>query len=111
MSTTVGKLAKHVHHNILYEVLTKPISFRRRVIRKTKPKAEQATRLRLLGVVKGPLPKRVAHTVEAYHRAWEAYDDACKAYNRVMKDYAPQLERLHAKECPNCPWNGETIFP
>jgi multidrug resistance efflux pump len=24
---------------------------------------------------------------------------------------APSVLKLHAKECPNCPWNGETIFP
>ena len=31
------------------------------------------------------------------------YKEAGQKYNKVMK-------ALHKKECPNCPWNGKTIF-
>ncbi len=31
---------------------------------------------------------------------WEAYDKA----------YQQQLVALHVELCPNCPWDGETIF-
>jgi len=55
---------------------------------------------------------------EAYDKAWEAYDKAGKAYDKARKAYSkarekykPQVEALHAKECPDCPWNGKTIFP
>jgi tetratricopeptide (TPR) repeat protein len=60
---------------------------------------------------------------KAHNEAWEAYVEAGKAYVEAGKAYveagkayveagkAPEVLALHAKECPNCPWNGETIFP
>ena len=41
-----------------------------------------------------------------------ACDERDKA--RVQWAYAcsdPRVFALHKKECPNCPWNGRTIFP
>ncbi len=29
----------------------------------------------------------------------------------VRAEYQKIEERLHAEECPNCPWDGKTIFP
>ena len=49
-------LAWHVHHEVLCEVLTEPLEVRAKYIRKDKPKEEQSVRLRLLKVVRGPLP-------------------------------------------------------
>jgi len=40
----------------------------------------------------------------AYDKAWDAYD---KAYDECL----PQIEALHILECPDCPWDGTTIFP
>jgi len=35
-----------------------------------------------------------------------------KAYAEWVKaSAAPSVLKLHAKECPNCPWDGFTIFP
>jgi len=36
-----------------------------------------------------------------YNKAWESYLDA----------YAVELEKLHKELCPNCPWDGHSIFP
>src|SRR3970282_1490386 len=61
----------------------------------------------------------------AYDKAWDAFGkdwDACvkakaafvkakAAYNKAYDECLPQIEALHALECPDCPWNGTTIFP
>jgi len=30
-------------------------------------------------------------------------------YLGVLKSHQAEIERLHAEECPDCPWNGTTI--
>ena len=45
---------------------------------------------------------------EAYYKAWEACEKASKARDKALK--APQIEKLHKEEHPDCPWNGKTIF-
>jgi len=72
----------HVHHEVLYEILTEPIRNRINYIKKEKPKNEIDIRLRLLKPVLGEIPKD--------EKGWE---------------------KLHKKECPDCSWNGKTIFP
>ena len=49
-----------------------------------------------------------AHT--SYNKAWEAYARADEAQERALEDYMPFLEKLHEELCPDCPWNGHTIF-
>ena len=56
-------------------------------------------------------------TWEAYCKAWEAYimagkdyDKAREVYIKTSKACAPQIEKLHREEHPDCPWNGKTIF-
>ena len=78
------KYAWHVHHEKLWEVLTEPIKNRIAYIKENKPPAEQATRLRLLKLIKGPLPDKMTEAA---------------------------MDALHKQECPDCPWNGSTIFP
>ena|SRR3989344_3615601 len=48
---------------------------------------------------------------QAYDKASQAYDKAEQALDEVLEDNTAKIEALHAKECPNCPWNGHTIFP
>ena len=122
---TSVRFAWHVHHGILVEPLLGPISVRRRHINEHKPKQEIAPRQRLLKSVKGPLPTLVAKAGKAYDAAgkayaaaWKAHDKALKAYDKALKAYAaalkacqPELLALHAQECPDCPWDGKTIFP
>lgn len=107
----------HVHHDVLVEPLTEPISRRADYIRKCKPESEHALRLRLLKVVRGKLPT-------AYIKAWKALYDAKKAYIKVPQTYIwalkacvktrkaheNEINALHVKECLDCPWNGTTIF-
>jgi hypothetical protein len=53
--------------------------------------------------------------VDAMAPVRKAYDDATaparKAYDDARAPALKALEALHATECPDCPWNGETIFP
>lgn len=47
---------------------------------------------------------------EVYNEAWGTYFKAWGAYNKALETYQ-QIKALHAEECPNCPWDGRTIFP
>ena len=55
---------------------------------------------------------------KAYYEALKAYNEAAKAYNEAWDVHAEALianaaaiEKLHRKECLDCPWDGKTIFP
>jgi len=111
------KFAWHVHHEILAEPLTEPIEDRIAYIRESKPIAEQELRLRLLKPVVGILPAKYAAARAGYNAAragynaaWAEYDAARARYDAAGAEYTPEIEALHLQECPNCPWNGETIF-
>lgn len=50
--------------------------------------------------------------------AWKAYLDSVQAVettdqavNEALKANRKAILALHAKECPDCPWDGYTIFP
>ncbi len=94
----------HIHHNVLVEPLTGPLEERIAFIRQHKPKGEIALRLRLLHPVQGALPAPLVQALAAYDQARAAYDQAETAYKQ-------EVEALHAQECPDCTWNGLTIFP
>jgi len=58
---------------------------------------------------------------EAYDKAREAYDKARAAHDKAWaacgkageaygKANRKELETLHSKLCPDCPWDGKTIF-
>ena len=54
---------------------------------------------------------------EASVKAWEVYvkaretrDEAGRAYTKILKKYSKEINILHKKECPNCPWQNGTIF-
>ncbi len=47
----------------------------------------------------------------AYNEAGNAYNKACITLDREIAAHLSEIEALHKQECPNCPWNGETIFP
>jgi len=69
-----------------------------------KSENELEIRLRLFQPVKGSLPEEVI-------KASRVFDKAGQVYNKALSDNMPVLEVLHAVECTNCPWDGETIFP
>ena len=137
--TTKPTLYWHIHHEILLEDTT-DIQERIDYIKEGKPEDEIPLRLKLMTPVLHPekLPSsfrkaREAYCKawEAYCKAWEAYDKAAEAYDKAMEAYdkareaydkaaeayykarkacAPQIEKLHREEHPDCPWNGKTIF-
>ena len=118
-------LAFHVHHNILIEFCY-DYDERAKCIQQCKPIEEQELRLRLLQLIPlDRLPKKGLEVYlkaqeaydkaqEAYLKAWEAYDKAQEAYDKAREAYLKAnkkaLEKLHTELCPNCPWDGETIF-
>ncbi len=97
-------LAFHCHHGTLFEYCH---DYQERVdyIKNRKPKNEQELRLRLFKMIPDELlPKgweKVDKAIGAYNKAWDAY---------VAKSQK-ELQELHARLCPDCTWNGETIFP
>ena len=120
----------HNHHEVICEPRTGPIEERLDYIRKHKPQSERETRLRLIAPVTVELPAALVKAWAAYDTAgaasvkagaasdtaWVAYDKAWVAYVKALSDDAPELERLHALDCPaalagTCPWDGKTIFP
>jgi hypothetical protein len=55
---------------------------------------------------------------EKYSVAWEKYDAAREKYSAALKKYdaarekyAPEITALIKKHYPDCPWDGETLFP
>jgi predicted ATPase with chaperone activity len=53
----------------------------------------------------------------------DTFNFIMEKYDRVKKEFfmaqtlyydliqTPEIKALHEKECPDCPWNGKTIFP
>ena len=121
----------HIHHRILFEPAFGPIKNRIKYIKEHKSISDIPLRLKFLKPVKGKLPDEVIKAGKAYLKAWEAYMEAgeayveareayveawkvyiktLNAYYKALKKYDKQIEALHKKECPNCPWNGHSIF-
>ena len=132
----IGDLVWHIHHDTLCEPLTQPFETRVSYILSQKLAIEVPTRLRLMKPVRGKLPeweKARAELLKA-GAAWEkAYvewdkagaklDKAGAEFNKAHAEWGkaraemlkalrhPSVLALHAKECPDCPWDGKTIFP
>lgn len=47
----------------------------------------------------------------AHYEASKTCCEASKALDEAIMRNLPAIEALHKQECPNCPWNGTTIFP
>ena len=52
-----------------------------------------------------------------FDKAWQAYDKAGRAQQKLWRALEDELQKakrgilaLHAEQCPDCPWDGETIF-
>ena len=102
----------HCHHDVLCEWV---YDYQERVdyIKNYKPKNEIETRLRLFKKVKGKLPEEFVEAEKKYVEAWKKYDEARKKFieaekKRVeaRKKYAPEIEKLHKKECGCKEWNS-----
>ena len=107
--------AWHVHHNVLFEALTEPLETRIAYITEQKSRDETpeqiALRLRLLKVITGP---EIAECDRITQLARAEYSRlaqlAWAEYSRIMQLAWKKIEALHAQQCPNCPWDGNTIF-
>ena len=127
-------LAFHCHHDELVEYCH-DYDERVRFIEVNKPKDEQELRLRLFklipdDLVPGKDSKEYAASAKAweaygkaratYGKAWEAYEkawvasakawEAYLAREAYLAKYGQELDALHEKLCPDCTWDGETIF-
>ena len=101
----------HCHHNTLLEYCY-DYAGRVQFIKENKPKDEIKTRLRLFKPVKGKLPIAVVRAGAAYGKTWIAYDNKTKAAcYKAVQDNMPAILKLHQKECPDCSWQNNTIFP
>ena len=114
----------HCHHDILLEPLIESFGARVKYIKNYKPKEGQKLRLRLFKKVKGKLPPLTAERQRAFaewQRAFAEWQMAIAGWQRAItkwrmafaewcKKYAKEINKLHKKECPNCPWTGKTIF-
>jgi len=45
----------------------------------------------------------------AFDKAWAAWENARAAFEKALRAHMPEIEALHAQECPNCPWDGKYI--
>ena len=54
--------------------------------------------------------QKITKTEKKYDEARRKFIKAKEKYYEAYKKYESQILSLHAKECPNCPWDGETIF-
>ncbi len=50
-------------------------------------------------------------SITKMHAAADTARDVKQAYEEVILIHAAEIEALHDLECPDCPWNGSTIFP
>jgi hypothetical protein len=114
----------HVHHLKLWEYCY-DVAERRAYIRSDKPIDERPIRLRLMkpithvGLTKTQWEMvKELKAMERKFRQLRKHDwtgvgmHLVRArINRLAKKLNPILNRVHKKQCPNCPWNGRTIFP
>ena len=94
-----------------------------------KPREERELRLRLFKLIpEEKIPGRDSEEFQAITKAWEAQAKAWEAQAKAWETQAKvweaqakavvayttkfkeELEKLHNELCPNCPWDGETIF-
>lgn len=55
--------------------------------------------------------RQASEAYQTHETARYAYDEALRVYNESIERNMSEIELLHSQECPNCPWNGHTIFP
>ena len=104
----IGTFALHCHHETLAEPLREDAENRIAYILSSKPKFEQALRLRLFRPVS---EKSLAKQQKAYAEWEKAYAEWNKVVAEWNKAYANLAVLVHTAVCKNCPWNGKTIFP
>lgn len=113
--TTVNSgLAVHCYHDSLFDRVY-DLDDRVKYFKEHKPKEEQELRLKLLQLIPDTLiPGKNSAEWHTYLKAWDAYrkaeDAFLKAWDAYLKAFGKELEKLHKELCPDCPWDGHTIF-
>ena len=112
-----GRFFWHLHHDVLMGYSTN-IEERIDYIKTRKPEDEVPIRLKLLKPIKGKVPKKFFDRWEKCFKKeikefekTHVYNTYQMAIKKAYKTAEKEVELLHKKECPNCQWNGETIFP
>ena len=103
---------------MLCEQSSEPLENRITYIKQNKPKNEVSTRLRLLKPATG-IAEAWAEYQKIQQPAWAEYEKlqqhAFAEYEKLQQpawaEFEKKKEALHKEQCPNCPWNGKTIFP
>ena len=122
----------HFDNDTLMTPVTKDSKEQIAYIRKCQPAQRAEVWLPLLRLVKGALPQPVMVALDTYIKANNTYTrtripdartqvgptdayvalkNAGIAFKETVAAHRTEIEALHAQECPNCPWNGQTIFP
>ena len=94
-----------VHHEVLCEPLTEPLSNRIAYINTMKAAAERPRRLEELRPVLHPERLPVA-----WREAYRACQEADRALRGARRSALPELESLHREEYPDSAWDGHSIF-
>jgi len=117
-------LAFHCHHEVLIEYVHS-YDERVRYIRECKPRKEQKLRLRLFKMIpKDRLPKSLVKAGAKWDKAgakwdkawtewvkaWTEWDKAVAEWDKAIDKNKQYLEKLHKELCPDCPWDGHSIF-
>jgi translation elongation factor EF-G len=132
--------AWHVHHEILLEPLSKAIQARIDYIKSDKPLIEQNLRLRLLKpveklavIINSGVCQQWQEAYQQLQEAWRQWSEmyqprqeaspqrqaAYRQWKEAEQHYReatlklatdPDILALHDLECPDCPWDGKTIF-
>ena len=108
-----GVMCWHIHHTRLLELSTEPLKKRAKYILEEKPEDERKLRLQLMRPVLHPekFPKQLIKASAELGKAYAEVDKARAEWDKARAEWNKEIEALHREECPNCPWDGGTIFP
>ena len=109
-NSKVGDAVWLCHHEILCEPLSELPENRIAYILSEKSSNEQARRLREFRPVRGKLPAEWNKALAEWDKALAEWDKARAEWNKALAEFMPQLMALHAKECPDSVWNGQSLF-
>ena len=123
-NSKVGDAVWLCHHEVLCEPLRELPENRISYILSSKSRNEQARRLREFRPVRGKLPaewdKANAELAKARAEWYKAnaelskagaeWDKAYAEWAKAGAEFMPQLMALHAEECPDSVWNGQSLF-
>ena len=93
----------HQYHDQLVSFCFDENSRRRAIDRKLESAIRLELRQLLFRLVRGELPAGFRSALRG-NQGTASQEDA-------WREHGEEITALHAIECPNCPWDGKTIFP